>query len=82
MKKLIAGLLGPLLLGACASLPEPDAALPWDSQVVHGQLANGLAYRLVRDPSQAQRLDLRLTVKAGSVDETDDQVGVAHMVEH
>lgn len=82
MKKLLAGLLGPLLLGACASLPEPDAPLPWDSQVVHGQLANGLAYRLVRDTSQANRLDLRLTVKAGSVDEADDQVGVAHMVEH
>ncbi|WP_145183773.1 M16 family metallopeptidase [Pseudomonas sp. URMO17WK12:I11] len=82
MKKLIAGLLGPLLLGACAALPEPDAPLPWDAQVVHGQLANGLAYRLVRETSQPSRLDLRLTVKAGSVDETDDQVGVAHMVEH
>ncbi|MGE8059704.1 insulinase family protein [Pseudomonas sp. NPDC089547] len=82
MKKLIAGLLGPLLLGACATLPEADAPLPWDAQVVHGQLANGLAYRLVRDTSQPGRLDLRLTVKAGSVDEADDQVGVAHMVEH
>lgn len=82
MKKLIAGLLGPLLLGACASIPEADTALPWDPQVVHGQLANGLAYRLVRETSQPGRLDLRLTVKAGSVDETDDQVGVAHMVEH
>ncbi|WEK30752.1 MAG: insulinase family protein [Candidatus Pseudomonas phytovorans] len=82
MKKLVAGLLGPLLLGACASIPEPDSPLPWDSQVVHGHLANGLAYRMVRDTSQPGRLDLRLTVKAGSVDEADDQVGVAHMVEH
>ncbi|MFJ4344609.1 insulinase family protein [Pseudomonas sp. NPDC089401] len=82
MNKLIAGLLGPLLLGACSALPEPDAPLPWDGQVVQGQLANGLAYRLVRETSQPGRLDLRLTVKAGSVDETDDQVGVAHMVEH
>ncbi|QOH72603.1 M16 family metallopeptidase [Pseudomonas juntendi] len=82
MNKLIAGLLGPLLLGACATVNEPDAPLPWDAQVVHGLLANGLAYRLVREPSQTGRLDLRLTVKAGSVDEADDQVGVAHMVEH
>ncbi|WP_336333223.1 M16 family metallopeptidase [Pseudomonas putida] len=82
MNKLIAGLLGPLLLGACAALPEPDAPLSWDGQVVHGHLANGLAYRLVRETSQPGRLDLRLTVKAGSVDEADDQVGVAHMVEH
>ena len=82
MKKLIAGLLGPLLLGACASIPEPDAPLPWDRQVIQGKLANGLAYRLVRETAQPGRLDLRLTVKAGSVDEADDQVGVAHMVEH
>lgn len=82
MKKILAGLLGPLLLSACATLPPADAPLPWDSQVVHGQLPNGLQYRLVRDSSQQQRLDLRLTVLAGSVDEDDDQVGGAHMVEH
>ncbi|MFK0312001.1 insulinase family protein [Pseudomonas sp. NPDC090233] len=82
MKKLIAGLLGPLLLGACASLPEPDAPLPWDAQVTQGTLANGVQYRLVREAAQPGRLDLRMTVNAGSVDEADDQVGVAHLVEH
>jgi len=82
MKKLLAGLLGPLLLGACASLPEPDAPLPWDPQVTQGTLANGMQYRLVRESAQPGRLDLRMTVNAGSVDEADDQVGVAHLVEH
>lgn len=82
MNKILAGLLGPLLLGACATVPEPDTGLPWDAGVVRGQLPNGLEYRLVRDASQAGRLDLRLTVQAGSVDEDDDQVGVAHLVEH
>lgn len=83
MKKLIAGLLGPLLLGACASVSvSQHDPLPWDPHVLRGELANGLEYRLVRDDSQAGRLDLRLTVRAGSVDEDDDQVGVAHMLEH
>ena len=81
MNKILAGLLGPLLLCACAA-PTTQAPLPWAPQVVRGQLANGLEYRLVRDSSQAGRLDLRLTVRAGSVDEDDDQVGVAHMLEH
>lgn len=81
MNKILAGLLGPLLLCACAS-PMTETPLPWAPQVVRGQLANGLEYRLVRDNSQAGRLDLRLTVRAGSVDEDDDQVGVAHMLEH
>lgn len=82
MRTLLAGLCGLLLLSACASLDPGAEVLPWDSRVVHGQLANGLQYRLVRDSSQAGRLDVRLTVNAGSVDETDDQVGVAHMLEH
>lgn len=82
MKKILAGLLGPLLLSACASVQHADAPLPWDAQVVRGQLPNGLEYRLVRDTTQKNRLDLRLTVQAGSVDEDDDQVGVAHLVEH
>ena len=70
------------MLSACASLNPTDARLPWDTRVVHGQLPNGLHYRLVRDASQAGRLDVRLTVNAGSVDETDQQVGVAHLLEH
>lgn len=82
MNKILAGLLGPLLLGACATSQAPDEALPWDAAVVRGTLSNGLEYRLVRDASQANRLDLRLTVQAGSVDEEADQVGVAHLVEH
>lgn len=82
MRKIIASLLGPLLLSACASLSGSSPALPWDAQVVRGQLANGLEYRLLREASQVGRIDVRLTVKAGSVDETDDQVGVAHLVEH
>lgn len=82
MKKLIAGLLGPLLLGACAALPDADTPLPWDTAVSQGTLANGLQYRLVRETSQPGRLDLRLAVNAGSIDEAEDQVGVAHMVEH
>ncbi|MDE1169143.1 MAG: insulinase family protein [Pseudomonas sp.] len=82
MNKLIAGLLGPLLLCACASMLAPDKPLPWDPRVLQGQLPNGLQYRLLRETAQAGRVDVRLTIKAGSVDEDDDQIGVAHLVEH
>lgn len=80
MKRLIVGLLGPLLLCACAT--DRPAPMQWDPQVVRATLPNSLQYRLVRDTSQAGRLDIRLTVKAGSVDEEADQVGVAHLLEH
>ncbi|MFJ4142812.1 insulinase family protein [Pseudomonas sp. NPDC089734] len=82
MKKIIMSLSGLLMLGACAQFPASTAPRAWDSQVMRGHLTNGLEYRLVRETSQPGRIDARLTVKAGSVDEEDDQVGVAHMVEH
>ncbi|GFM75471.1 putative zinc protease PqqL [Pseudomonas cichorii] len=82
MKKMIMSLSGLLMLSACAQFPDSSQPQTWDPQVIRGQLSNGLEYRLVREASQRGRIDARLTVKAGSVDEEDDQVGVAHMVEH
>lgn len=82
MKKIIVSLTGLLALSACAQFSGRHQEQTWDSQVTRGQLSNGLEYRLVRETAQPGRIDMRLTVKAGSVDEEDDQVGVAHMVEH
>lgn len=79
--RLLAGLTACLLLSACASQPQPQPQ-QWDQRVVRGELANGLRYNLVALPDSAGRLDLRLTVHAGSVDETAEQVGVAHLLEH
>ncbi|MCV4267214.1 M16 family metallopeptidase [Pseudomonas capsici] len=81
MKKIIMSLSG-LMLSACAQFSGSPQPQTWDPQVIRGSLSNGLEYRLVREASQRGRIDARLTVKAGSVDEEDDQVGVAHMVEH
>ncbi|MGY4493599.1 insulinase family protein [Pseudomonas sp. TE3610] len=82
MRLWMTGLLGPVLLCACTSLPTAEKPVAWDPAVVQGTLANGLQYRLVRATDDPGRLDLRLTVKAGSVDESEQQIGVAHLVEH
>ncbi|ROP59460.1 zinc protease [Enterobacter sp. BIGb0383] len=50
--------------------------------LTEGTLANGLGYTLVPVHSDKGRIDIRLGVDAGSLDETDAQSGVAHMVEH
>ncbi|MBH3341622.1 insulinase family protein [Pseudomonas mendocina] len=80
--KILITALAALLLGACTSLPDGDAPLQWHPIVTRGELPNGLRYNLIRLDEQKGRLDVRLTVHAGSVDEADDQVGVAHMLEH
>src|SRR5687767_8533561 len=56
--------------------------MPVDPEVVVGTLPNGLRYYVRPNAKPARRVELRLVVKAGSVLEDDDQLGVAHFVEH
>lgn len=54
--------------------PEPE--------ILQGKLDNGLRYTILPLHDNANRIDVRLRVNAGAVDETDEQIGGAHMVEH
>ncbi len=60
----------------------PDARVPNDPAVAYGKLANGLAYYVRANGRPASRAELRLVVRAGSLLEDDDQLGLAHFVEH
>ncbi|KQN67735.1 hypothetical protein ASF04_18300 [Duganella sp. Leaf61] len=57
-------------------------AFRWDERVQRGQLDNGFTYYIVDGKSMGDTVSLQLVVRAGSLDERDDQSGVAHMVEH
>src|SRR5688572_28267854 len=70
---------------APASAPQPFAAsdrLPFDAAVTTATLPNGLKYYIRRNTRPEKRVMLQLAVKAGSVDEADDQQGLAHFLEH
>src|SRR5688572_7948087 len=56
--------------------------MPVDPEVSLGTLPNGLKYYVRPNPRPARRVELRLVVKAGSVLEDPDQLGLAHFVEH
>src|SRR3954451_23093152 len=56
--------------------------MPVDPEVVVGTLPNGLRYYVRPNAKPARRAELRLVVKAGSVLEDEDQLGLAHFVEH
>jgi len=65
--------------------PQPrdlDAQLPFDAAVRTGVLDNGLTFYVRQNGRPAGRVLLRLAVKAGSLDEADDQQGLAHFLEH
>ncbi len=60
----------------------PGDKLPFDPAVRMGTLPNGLTYYIRRNTRPEKRVNLQLAVKAGSVDETDQQQGLAHFLEH
>lgn len=65
-----------------APLAFTNKPLVWDAQIIRGELDNGLRYLAYPSDNTQDGLRLRLLVGAGSVHETDQQVGVAHMLEH
>ena len=82
------GALG-IHVGAQAVAPaasQPELALtrtlPVDTAVQTGQLPNGLRYYIRRNPLPASRVSLRLAVNVGSIQEDNDQRGLAHFLEH
>ncbi len=56
--------------------------IPLDAAVRAGTLPNGVRFFIRRNARPANRVALRLAVKAGSLFEDDDQQGLAHFIEH
>ncbi len=78
-------LLAGLPAMAVAPTPMPvklDTLLQPGPQVKVGRLPNGLTYYIQKNVKPAQKLELRLVVKAGSILEDEDQQGLAHFTEH
>ncbi|MGE5186098.1 MAG: M16 family metallopeptidase, partial [Acidobacteriota bacterium] len=62
---------------------NPDAApMPLWPEVHTGKLANGMTYFIMKHGKPEKRAMLWLAVNAGSVQEDDDQRGLAHFDEH
>ncbi|EKO3912777.1 insulinase family protein [Vibrio metschnikovii] len=76
--RIMAGLVSLSLLG-CVS-HHPTTPLQADQRWVTGQLDNGLTYHLY--PDHHQPVSIRFYVHAGSLQESPEQSGYAHFVEH
>ncbi len=61
---------------------DMNAPLPVDPKVSKGVLENGMTYYVRSNDTPKNRAELMLIVKAGSVDEDEDQQGLAHFAEH
>ena len=70
------------ILPGISTAQDLKAKLPNDPDVVSGKLPNGLTYYIRNNHKPANKVELRLAVKAGSILENKDQLGLAHFMEH
>ncbi|HEY5616915.1 MAG TPA: insulinase family protein [Vicinamibacterales bacterium] len=71
-----------VLCTAVAAAQEPSTPLALDPAIHTGKLPNGLTFFIRQNTQPEKRAAMRLVVKAGSIDEADDQRGLAHLLEH
>jgi len=74
------GLAAWLFLGmACAALAQP---LEQDERIVSGKLENGVAWMYRQHNNPPDKMALMVHVRTGSLNETEEQRGLAHFLEH
>ena len=56
--------------------------IPVDTRLTSGVLDNGMHYFIQKNNKPENRAELRLAINAGSILEDEDQLGLAHFVEH
>ncbi|QLI82818.1 insulinase family protein [Chitinibacter fontanus] len=75
-----------LQIALCLALVGPSGAIELppllDSSVRHGELANGVRYFIVHAKEPADKVEVQLLVNVGSLSETDQEQGFAHLLEH
>lgn len=69
-------------LSLIAQKIDLNSKIPVDPDVKTGKLKNGITYYIKKNAKPEKRVELRLAVNAGSICENDDQLGLAHFVEH
>ena len=80
MKKLISLLLMLVAVSVSAQMQMPP--VPLDPAVKTGKLDNGLTYYIRHNEWPEKRCDFYIAQRVGSMQEEDDQRGLAHFLEH
>ena len=71
-----------LIMSFVASRAQDNPELPLNPNVLHGTLSNGLNYYILHNEEPKNRANFYIAQKVGSSLETQDQLGLAHFLEH
>ncbi len=63
-------------------IDNPSQTIPLDTSIHTGKLKNGLKYTIRKNTTPKKFVELRLAVNIGSLQEDNNQLGIAHFVEH
>lgn len=69
-------------LSAKVNMADMKADIPANPKIKIGKLDNGIKYYVMENKKPENRAEIRIVVNAGSVEEDDDQQGLAHFIEH
>lgn len=62
--------------------PHESSDIPVDERIHFGHLENGMRWAWADNPEPKERVYVRLHVDVGSLAEEDDELGMAHFLEH
>jgi zinc protease len=64
------------------SVGNAENEFPLDPSITYGKLENGLTYYIRENQTPKDKVSIKLIIKAGSVMEEENQLGLAHLLEH
>lgn len=70
------------LMAMAVFTANAQTPMPLNPEVRHGQLENGLNYYLLHNEEPKERVNFYIAQKVGSTLETQEQLGLAHFLEH
>jgi zinc protease len=59
-----------------------DQKLTLNKEIIYGKLDNNFTYYIKKNAKPKKKATIHLILKAGSLMEDDDQLGLAHLIEH
>ena len=65
-----------------SSWPQTHSDIPADPDIMFGILPNGMRYLIRKNTKPEHQVSLRLRVAVGSLEEEDNEEGLAHFLEH
>ncbi|MFA6701102.1 MAG: insulinase family protein [Dysgonamonadaceae bacterium] len=71
-----------VLLVSCTIIAQQNNSIPIDPKVRTGKLDNGLTYYIRQNKTPENRADFYIAQRVGSMQEEENQRGLAHFLEH